>query len=73
MFAAANPVAPLIMLINNIIETTTNTQKILKQSRKTDYYGANDIGQWNTIFIILTCMGVITNTVMACLTSRQVE
>jgi len=73
MFAAAFPIAPAIILVHNVIQSSTHGFKLIKNYQKPKYYGATDIGMFWHLLVFLTAMGVITNTAIICFTSRQLD
>ncbi len=44
LFAAAFPLAPLMALVNNLIEIRTDALKLLKSTNRAEYLGASGIG-----------------------------
>jgi len=60
LFAASFPLAPLLAVLNNIVEIRTDALKLVGNSRP-DYRGAQDIGSWYTILDILSVVSVGTN------------
>jgi len=64
LFASAFPLAPLMAVINNIIEIRTDAFKLLSSTRRPDYKGASDIGVWYTVLEILGVLAVVTNCLL---------
>ena len=46
LFAACLPVAPILALVNNVIEIKTDAIKYVKNMQRPNYRGAQDIGVW---------------------------
>jgi len=64
LFAAAFPLAPLMAVINNIIEVRTDAIKFLTGINRPPYRGAHDIGTWYGILEVIGVMAVITNCLL---------
>jgi len=60
LFAASFPLAPLLAVLNNIVEIRTDALKLVHNSRP-EYRGAADIGSWYYILEILSIISVGTN------------
>eukprot|EP00002_Diphylleia_rotans_P002752 TRINITY_DN1177_c0_g1_i1.p1 TRINITY_DN1177_c0_g1~~TRINITY_DN1177_c0_g1_i1.p1 ORF type:complete len:696 (+),score=177.06 TRINITY_DN1177_c0_g1_i1:52-2139(+) len=73
LFAAAFPLAPLIALLNNIVEIRTDAMKMLKETRRPEYQAAEDIGTWYKILEIIGIFAVVTNALVISQTSEQLE
>jgi hypothetical protein len=54
MFAAAFPIASVAGLINNWAEIRVDAAKILKFSRRPNYFGCEDIGTWCRLSLSLS-------------------
>jgi hypothetical protein len=61
LFASAFPLAPLLALLNNLIEIHTDSAKFLLQTNRPDYEGSSGIGVWYVILEVLGAVAVITN------------
>jgi len=61
LFAATFPVAPLMAVLNNIIEIRTDAFKILSSFPRPLYRGAQNIGTWYWILELLGIVAVMTN------------
>jgi hypothetical protein len=61
LFAAAFPVAPLLAVLNNMIEIRTDAYKLVSSFNRPLYRGAKDIGTWYDILEFLGYIAVITN------------
>jgi len=61
LFAAAFPIAPLMALMNNIIEIRTDAFKLCSAYTRPHYKGASNIGTWYYILEFLGIVAVITN------------
>jgi len=64
LFAAAFPLAPLMAVINNMIEIRTDAFKLLSSTVRPDYKGAEGIGNWYGVLEILGIISVITNCLL---------
>jgi len=64
LFAASFPLAPLMALINNLIEIRTDAFKFLSSYNKPFYQGAENIGGWFPILEVLGVVGVLTNCLL---------
>jgi hypothetical protein len=64
LFAAAFPLAPLMALVNNVIEIRTDAFKILHGTNRPYYRGAQGIGVWYVIFEFLGILAVLTNCML---------
>jgi len=72
LFVAAFPLAPLLALLNNMIELWVDAQKICKMSRRPNLPRAQDIGTWLSIFTYVAYIGVITNSGVLIFTSSSI-
>ncbi|PRP87600.1 hypothetical protein PROFUN_04627 [Planoprotostelium fungivorum] len=70
LFAAAFPLAPLIALLNNLLNIRSYSAQMLKLNNRPHYRGAKDIGVWYWILELLGAMGVITNCLIIGYTHR---
>eukprot|EP01091_Cochliopodium_minus_P011715 TRINITY_DN339_c0_g1_i4.p1 TRINITY_DN339_c0_g1~~TRINITY_DN339_c0_g1_i4.p1 ORF type:complete len:898 (+),score=254.62 TRINITY_DN339_c0_g1_i4:225-2696(+) len=70
LFASSLPVAPILALINNIVEIKTDGYKYLKSLQRPLYRGAEDIGVWYWVLEILGVMAVITNAFLIGFSTR---
>lgn len=64
LFASSIPIAPLLAVVNNVVEMRTDTFKWLTSYNKPFYRGADDIGGWYTILQVLGVISVITNCLL---------
>jgi len=64
LFAASFPLAPLLALVNNLVEIRTDAYKWLMVYNKPFYRGADDIGGWYNILEVLSVIAVITNSLL---------
>ncbi|KAJ3415867.1 hypothetical protein HDV05_003931 [Chytridiales sp. JEL 0842] len=69
MFVTAFPLAPLLALINNIMEVRTDAFKFLKSVRRPPTLQAQDIGPWETVMKWSAILAVTTNGLLVSLTS----
>jgi hypothetical protein len=68
MFAAALPIAPLLSLLANFVENTSDAWKFLRIHQRPQPQACEDIGTWQTIFTIVSIASVITNSSLAVFT-----
>merc|ERR1712070_682358 len=61
MFSAAFPLAPILALINNVIELRTDALKMLSLTRRPEYERAENIGSWKDVLELLSFLCVMTN------------
>jgi uncharacterized protein YoxC len=61
MFVTAFPLAPLFSLVSNFVETTGDAWKLLHLHQRPMPFSAEDIGTWQTIFMIISIASVVTN------------
>eukprot|EP01114_Cavostelium_apophysatum_P021290 TRINITY_DN738_c0_g1_i1.p1 TRINITY_DN738_c0_g1~~TRINITY_DN738_c0_g1_i1.p1 ORF type:complete len:782 (+),score=258.94 TRINITY_DN738_c0_g1_i1:32-2347(+) len=64
MFAASFPIAPLLAVLNNVIEIRTDAFKLLDAHSRPEYRGATGIGAWYSILEGLGILAVITNCLL---------
>jgi len=70
MFSLSFPAACLLAFINNVIELRSDAWKLCRMTQRPWPAEAPGLGIWNTIFLILTVLGIITNTLLLLWTSR---
>ena len=61
LFVASFPLAPLMCLINNVIEIRTDAYKYITQMRRPIGQQATDIGIWYAILEGMTYLAVMFN------------
>jgi len=64
LFAATFPIAPLLAVLNNIVEIRTDAFKLLTSYPRPRYRGAQNIGTWYNILEFLGIIAVMTNTAL---------
>jgi len=64
MFAASFPLAPLLAVLNNVVEIRTDALKLLTAHSRPEYKGASGIGAWYNILEFLGIASVITNCLL---------
>jgi len=72
LFAAAFPLAPLLAILNDIIEVRTDAFKLLSAYNRPEYKGAKNIGTWFQILEILGVIAVMTNCLLIGFTFARV-
>lgn len=61
LFVASFPLAPLLALINNIIEVRVDAWKLTTQFRRPVAAKAHSIGAWHEILNGIAVLSVVTN------------
>ena len=61
MFVAAFPLAPILALVNNVIELRVDAWKLCQVHRRPFPVGAEDIGTWYSFLELMSTLAVITN------------
>jgi hypothetical protein len=61
MFVTAFPLATLFSFISNLVETTGDAWKLLHLHQRPMPFSAEDIGTWQTIFMVISVASVVTN------------
>jgi hypothetical protein len=64
LFASAFPIAPLMALMNNVVEIRTDAFKLLDAYTRPEYSGAQSIGTWYSILELLGIFAVVTNCLL---------
>ncbi|KAG7253276.1 hypothetical protein CRUP_026175 [Coryphaenoides rupestris] len=72
IFVAAFPLAPLLALLNNIIEIRLDAYKFVTQWRRPMPARATDIGIWHGILEGIGVLAVITNAFVIAITSDYI-
>jgi len=73
LFAPAFPLAPLIALCSNFLDTASDGFRIVFKSQKPHYSGANNIGTWFYIFSVISTISVLTNSAIIGFTSDELN
>ncbi|OAQ24249.1 DUF590-domain-containing protein [Linnemannia elongata AG-77] len=73
LFVTAFPIAPIFALLNNILEIRVDAYKVLTQHKRPIAQGAQDIGSWGTILMLLTHISVFTNACLIAFQSNWME
>ncbi len=73
MFVAAFPVAPLLALLNNIVEIRLDAHKFVKEYRRVLPKRVADIGTWYTLLEMITKIAVITNGLLIAFTTDLID
>jgi len=73
LFAASFPPAPLLAVLNNIIEIRTDGFKMLTSITRPLYHAARDIGTWYQILEILGYIAVLTNCMLIAFTFSSID
>ncbi|MBV98794.1 Anoctamin-6, partial [Eschrichtius robustus] len=72
LFVASFPLAPLLALVNNILEIRVDAWKLTTQYRRMVPEKAQDIGAWQPIMQGIAIMAVVTNAMIIAFTSDMI-
>ncbi|KAM7396842.1 hypothetical protein PAMP_019850 [Pampus punctatissimus] len=72
LFVASFPLAPLLALINNIIEVRVDAWKLTTQFRRPVAAKAHSIGAWQEILNGMAILSVVTNAFIVAFTSDMI-
>ncbi|XP_008310269.1 anoctamin-5 isoform X1 [Cynoglossus semilaevis] len=72
LFVASFPLAPLLALINNIIEIRVDSWKLTTQFRRPVASKAHSIGAWEEILSGIAVLSVVTNAFIVAFTSDMI-
>ncbi|XP_061532020.1 anoctamin-5 isoform X2 [Phycodurus eques] len=72
LFVASFPLAPLLALINNIIEVRVDAWKLTTQFRRPVASKAHSIGAWEEILSGIAILSVVTNAFIVAFTSDMI-
>ncbi|KAM6094179.1 anoctamin-6 isoform 2-T2 [Chlamydotis macqueenii] len=72
LFVASFPLAPLLALINNMLEIRLDAWKLTTQSRRMVPQKAQDIGAWQPIMQGIAILAVVTNAMIIAFTSDMI-
>jgi len=72
LFAIAFPLAPVLAVLNNVVEIRTDAFKLLTSYTRPNYKSAKDIGNWFAILEIIGIIAVVTNSLLVGLSLRNV-
>uniref|UniRef100_A0A8D2LFV1 Anoctamin n=1 Tax=Varanus komodoensis TaxID=61221 RepID=A0A8D2LFV1_VARKO len=72
LFVASFPLAPLLALINNLLEIRVDAWKITTQFRRMVPRKAQDIGAWQPIMQGIAILAVVTNAMIIAFTSDMI-
>lgn len=61
LFAPAFPVASLVCYVSFLLEIRTDAYKLLYNTQRPRYAGAQDIGSWQHVLTFIAVVGVFTN------------
>eukprot|EP00003_Mantamonas_plastica_P012047 TRINITY_DN2201_c1_g1_i6.p1 TRINITY_DN2201_c1_g1~~TRINITY_DN2201_c1_g1_i6.p1 ORF type:complete len:512 (-),score=156.02 TRINITY_DN2201_c1_g1_i6:506-2041(-) len=73
LFVAAFPMAPVLALINNLVEQHSDAYKLLTSYQRPAAERAEDLGSWYSILDALSVIGVLTNALVIAFTSEQLD
>ncbi|TKC41449.1 hypothetical protein EI555_010351 [Monodon monoceros] len=72
LFVASFPLAPLLALVNNILEIRVDAWKLTTQYRRMVPEKAQDIGAWQPIMQGIAILAVVTNAMIIAFTSYMI-
>ncbi|KAK3526787.1 hypothetical protein QTP70_033567 [Hemibagrus guttatus] len=72
LFVASFPLAPLLALINNILEVRVDAWKLTTQFRRPVAAKAHSIGAWEEILNMIAVFSVVTNAFIVAFTSDMI-
>ncbi|XP_069440609.1 anoctamin-6 isoform X1 [Ovis canadensis] len=72
LFVASFPLAPLLALVNNILEIRVDAWKLTTQYRRMVPEKAQDIGAWQPIMQGIAILAVVTNAMIIAFTSDMI-
>ncbi|XP_062051090.1 anoctamin-6 isoform X1 [Lepus europaeus] len=72
LFVASFPLAPLLALVNNILEIRVDAWKLTTQFRRLVPEKARDIGAWQPIMQGIAILAVVTNAMIIAFTSDMI-
>ncbi|CAM9132883.1 unnamed protein product [Phaeothamnion confervicola] len=70
-FSLAFPLAPLLALINNLLQTRVDAYKLCRTRRRPVAQKAGGIGVWDNVLELMTVIAVMTNCALVGVTSTQ--
>ena len=70
LFTSALPAAPAFAFLDKWIAVRLDAYQLLKQYRRPLPKGCEDIGTWQTVFEILSTIGVVTNAALIVFTMK---
>ncbi|XP_069485940.1 anoctamin-6 isoform X2 [Ambystoma mexicanum] len=72
LFVASFPLAPLLALVNNLVEIRVDAWKLTTQFRRVPPEKAQDIGAWQPIMQGIAILAVVTNAMIIAFTSDMI-
>ena len=73
LFAPAFPLASALLWLSFYFELRTDAYKMVCNTRRPAYMGAEDIGAWQTVLRMLAALGVLTNLGLAGITDTTLK
>jgi hypothetical protein len=68
IFIVALPISCLLSVINNYIEVKVDGWKLLNVHQRPIPKGAEDIGNWQSVFTLISIIAIVTNAGLICFT-----
>lgn len=73
LFVSALPLAALFQLVSNVVEIRGDGWKLLNLHQRPFPKGCEDIGSWQTIFLLISVAAVVTNAGLAVFTMTVLD
>ncbi|XP_069821203.1 anoctamin-5 isoform X1 [Dendropsophus ebraccatus] len=73
LFVASFPLAPLLALLNNILEIRVDSWKLTTQFKRSFAAKAHSIGVWQEILNAMAVLSVVTNAFIVAFTSDMIQ
>eukprot|EP00457_Paulinella_chromatophora_P002611 gb/GEZN01002616.1/.p1 GENE.gb/GEZN01002616.1/~~gb/GEZN01002616.1/.p1 ORF type:complete len:769 (+),score=148.43 gb/GEZN01002616.1/:55-2361(+) len=70
LFVVAFPIAPLLAIVNNLVENRVDASALLVLSRRPLPRGAQNIGTWQGVLNIVATIAIVTNIAIIIFTSE---
>lgn len=73
LFVSALPMAAFFAYVSNVVGIRSSGWKLLNLFQRPIPKGAEDIGNWQTIFLMLAVIAVLTNAGLTCFTMNVLD
>jgi len=73
LFVVCFPLAPLLALVTCWIEIRTDSYKLIEVFRRPTPAGAQSIGPWESVFVNMSRLSVVSNAAILCYTSDYLK
>ena len=71
LFVVAFPLAPLVALVNVMLNIYVDSQRMMRYSARPAPSGAQDIGAWHNVFEAMAYASAVTNLTIVVFTNRM--